>query len=120
MASHWLGGRHLGLATGFPIGPSPKSFDSFYLFIFNCQLFPPNCTIPIHISVFLSPYKFLYSLPYYRRTVNLAHEMASHDGHRVKLLVSKATVDDSRLSLRPIIYLVHLLRVRDTLSSLSY
>ena len=28
MAIHWLGGRHWGLATGFPIGPSPKSLDS--------------------------------------------------------------------------------------------
>jgi hypothetical protein len=28
MASHWLGGRHWGLATGFPIGPSPKIFGS--------------------------------------------------------------------------------------------
>jgi hypothetical protein len=23
MMSHWLGGRHWGLAIGFPIGPSP-------------------------------------------------------------------------------------------------
>ena len=45
MAIHGLGGRHWGLATGFPIGPSTKSFrQSYYLTACSSTQTSYSCT----------------------------------------------------------------------------
>ena len=51
----------MGLATGFPIGPSPKSFDSL-----NCQLIPPICP--------KTRYSYVYLYSYYLRISVSHHE----------------------------------------------
>ena len=52
MVIHWLGGRHWGLATVFPIGPSPKSLGSHIIWL---PALPPKP----HCSC--SHLKYLYS-----------------------------------------------------------
>jgi hypothetical protein len=56
MVIHWLGGRHWGLATGFPIGPSPRSLGSH---IIGLPTFSPKPHFSCLIYFILSTYSVM-------------------------------------------------------------